>query len=103
MSERVATRYDGNCARSGRMRAATACTTFIPAARWMAARAFDLCKRAGRVSAVASSNSCAEIPQVRISFKATSMASPPAFHLASMSAGPRSMACSSLLGGRPVD
>eukprot|EP00972_Heterocapsa_arctica_P011280 1654326-Heterocapsa_arctica.AAC.1 len=63
MSDRVATKYDGNCARSGRMRVATAFTPFIPAARWMAAKAFDLRRRGGRVSAVASSSSWAVTPQ----------------------------------------
>eukprot|EP00972_Heterocapsa_arctica_P090001 13278092-Heterocapsa_arctica.AAC.1 len=32
------------------MRVATACTPFIPAARWMAARAFDFSKKGGRAS-----------------------------------------------------
>eukprot|EP00972_Heterocapsa_arctica_P032343 4768123-Heterocapsa_arctica.AAC.1 len=32
MSERVAIRYAGNCASGARMRVATACTPFIPAA-----------------------------------------------------------------------
>eukprot|EP00972_Heterocapsa_arctica_P074727 11027140-Heterocapsa_arctica.AAC.1 len=32
MSERVAIKYDGNCARSGRTRVATACTPLNPAA-----------------------------------------------------------------------
>eukprot|EP00972_Heterocapsa_arctica_P084409 12433862-Heterocapsa_arctica.AAC.1 len=65
MSERVATRCDGNCARSGRMRVATAFAPFIPAARWIATSALDLQRKEGRVSAVALSRSSADIPQLR--------------------------------------
>eukprot|EP00972_Heterocapsa_arctica_P045303 6687878-Heterocapsa_arctica.AAC.1 len=67
MSERVAIRYDGNCARGGRMRVATASTPFIPAAGWMAAKAVDLSRIAGRVSGVAAFSSSAPIPLRMIS------------------------------------
>eukprot|EP00972_Heterocapsa_arctica_P006083 895321-Heterocapsa_arctica.AAC.1 len=84
MSDSVATRYAGNCARGARMRVATACTPFMPAAWWMAVKAVDLSRNPGRVSGVAALRSSARMPLRMTSLSAASMASPPAFHRASM-------------------
>eukprot|EP00972_Heterocapsa_arctica_P006084 895322-Heterocapsa_arctica.AAC.1 len=84
MSDSVATRYAGNCARGARMRVATARTPFMPAARWMAAKVVDWFRNPGRVSGVAALRSAARMPLPITSLSAISMASPPAFHRASM-------------------